>query len=433
MLEKIGINSVEELFSSIPEPIKLKKPLDLPEPLSELEVYRFLSDVSKKNTSLDNVVSFLGGGYYDHFIPAVVDYLASRGEFYTAYTPYEPEASQGTLEATFEYQTLICELTGMDISNASHYDGATATAEAVIMSLHKTKRKIVVISQTVNPITRDVIKTYLQNLDVKIFELPYCEGAISLREFNKLHLEDVSCVVTQNPNFFGIVEDLSEIFSLAKQKGVVSIVSVDIISLALLKPPSEYGADIVTGEGQPLGIELYFGGPGLGIMAAKNEFLRLMPGRIVGETTNKNGKRGFVLTIQSREQHIRREKATSNICSNEALMALRATIYLCALGKNGLAEVAKICLQKSHYLADKLTEFQNVKLPFTSPFFREFVVRFPKDVKEINKNLLKKGFFGGIDVGNFYPELKNHVLICATEKITKKNIDDFVDALSNIL
>ena len=336
MLEEIGVSCVDELFTDIPENIRLNRDLDLPEALSEMELIGHMRQLADKNISTGECACFLGAGAYDHYIPSVIQHLVRRQEFYTAYTPYQPEISQGTLQAIFEYQTMICRLTGMDVSNASMYDGATAVAEAAAMACRSTGRTDIIVAKTVHPQSREVLKTYSRFAGRQVVEWNYKDGRLDFEELEKLLSENTAAVIVQNPNFFGLIEDLSDLADMVHQNRSLLIVSCNPISLALLKPPGDMGADIVVGEGQPLGNPLSFGGPYLGFMAAKDKFMRRMPGRIVGETRDKEGRRGYVLTIQTREQHIRREKATSNICSNQALNALAAAIYLSALGKSGL-------------------------------------------------------------------------------------------------
>ena len=429
MLARAGFRTPDDLFRCIPAPLRLKRPLDVPGPLSEPEVVAELAALARKNTTVDDKVSFLGGGAYNHFIPSVVEQLASRSEFYTAYTPYQPEASQGSLQAFFEYQTMIAEICGMDVANASHYEGATALAEGVAMALDYTGRDRVLISSAVHPDYRAVLRTFLGRLDVRIDEIPAAAGATAPGDVESLATDDTAAVVFQSPNFFGIVEEGEALTRAAKSKGAMVVVAVDPVSLGLLKPPGHYGADIAVGEGQGLGVELAYGGPWVGFMAVRHEHVRKIPGRIVGQTVDAEGKRAFVLTLQAREQHIRREKASSNICTNQALLALRATIHLAYLGREGFREVADLCLQKAHDLADRIRGIPGFSLPFAGPFFKEFVVRTPKPPAELNRALLTKGFFGGVELGRWYPELADAWLLCVTERITKRDMDRFVDAL----
>jgi glycine dehydrogenase subunit 1 len=432
MLQALGIESIDELFRDLPEAIKLKGRLSLPGGLSEHEIYEVLRKLSYKNLELDQFISFLGGGCYNHLIPEALRELVSRCEFYTAYTPYQPEASQGNLQASFEYQTMICELTGMDVSNASCYDAATGIFEAVYIALAE-RKGAVVVSKTLHPEYRYVLRTYLKNLQVKFIEPPFGDSGTTDIEALKRIGEGISCVVVQNPNFFGYLEDMEEISRFAKARDALFIACVNPISLGVLKPPGEYGADIAVGEGQPLGIDPYFGGPGFGFIAARKEFLRRMPGRIVGQTTDLDGKIGYVLALQTREQHIRRSRATSNICTNHALMALQGAIYLALLGKSGLREVGEQMVYKSHYLAEGLRDVKGVRFPFDGSFFGEFVVSFSRDVDDILEGLLKVGIFGGISLKRFYPELGESLLISVTERITKPQMELFLERISRIL
>ena len=397
-----------DLFADVPESVRLKKLLPLPSPLSEPELLEELEQQSEKNSVAP---SFLGAGSYHHFIPSAVKHIVSRSEFYTAYTPYQAEASQGTLQTIYEYQSMVCELTGMDVANASMYDGATALAEAAFMACRITGRKELVVSSAVHPNYRQVLKTYCNAADLKLIEAPFNLKTGLTTDAWRL-TTDSACVILQQPNFFGNIETVSGLAEKIHSAGALFIVSADPISLGLLKAPGNYGADIVVGEGQALGNPQSFGGPGLGIFAARKEFLRQMPGRIVGATTDIEGKRGFVLTLATREQHIRRERATSNICSNEALCALAACVYLSLMGKNGLRKVAELCLQKSNYLKKSLGD--KVLWPNT-PGFKEFVVKTGKKV--------------GLDLGAHYPELKGAGVICVTELVKKAVLDDLVRGL----
>lgn len=423
MLAAIGVRGIPELFEAVPENVRLKRPLDLPVGLSELEVTKRLKALAKANVSAEDYVCFLGAGAYDHFIPAVVDSLLSRQEFYTAYTPYQPEISQGTLQAIFEYQSLICSLTGMDAANASVYDGASALAEAAVMACGATKRSEVLVARSVNPQGREVLKTYARFKGVEVKEFGYANGTVDINAIESMLSDNTAAVLVQTPNFFGIVEDIKAIADAAHRRGALLAASCDPIALAVIRAPGEAGADIAVGEGQAMGNPLNFGGPYLGFFAAKEELLRRMPGRIAGETVDRNGKRCFVLTIQTREQHIRREKATSNICSNEALCALAATIYLAAMGKQGLREAAEQCLNKSHYAYDALIATGRFKPVFDAPFFKEFAVRYDGDIKKLSARLLSNGIIGGYDLGRDYPELSGAYLVAVTEKRTKGEID----------
>jgi len=427
MLSEIGKNSIQELFADIPEKAHLKKKLDLPPALSEMELSAYMKDLSGRSFSLDEYTCFLGAGAYDHYIPSLVGNITSRQEFYTAYTPYQPEISQGTLQAIFEFQTMICELTGMEISNASMYDGATALAEAVTMACQQTRRNEVLIANTVHPESREVLKTYERFKGVKVIEIGYDNGRIDQNELQS-HLSDqTAAIIIQSPNFFGIIEDVEEIAELAHKNNSLLIVSADPISLAILKSPGESNADIVIGEGQSLGNPINFGGPYLGFMATSKQLMRKLPGRIVGETTDTEGKRAFVLTLQTREQHIRRDKATSNICSNQALNALAATVYMTVLGKQGLKDVAELCLHKAHYLNAQLIKSGKFKPVFSAPFFKEFLVESACQTDDLNNNLLSDKMIGGYSLKKDYPEFENGWLLAVTEKRTRQEIDRFVE------
>lgn len=423
MLADIGAGSIEELFADIPESVKLKKRLDIPNALSELELSAHMRELAGKNVNLDHYTCFLGAGAYDHYIPSVVTNLLSRQEFYTAYTPYQPEISQGTLQAIFEYQTMMCSLTGMDVSNASLYDGASALAEAAAMACEATKRKGIIVIRSIHPESREVLSTYARFKGLTLSECGIKNGVTDLQELREMLDNNTAAVLVQNPNFFGAIENIKEIAEIAHDNKSLLVVSCDPISLAILKAPGDMGADIVVGEGQALGNPLAFGGPYLGFMAAKKEFTRRMPGRIVGETVDRSGKRGYVLTLQTREQHIRREKATSNICSNQALNALAATIYLSVMGKKGLKRAAELSARKAHYAYRKLIETGLFTPVFDSPFFKEFMLVYHGDVEKLNKNLLEKKIIGGFSVDKFYPEFRGGYLVAVTEKRTKEEID----------
>ena len=435
MLETIGARSIDELFAMVPPELQLKRLLNLPGAFSELELTRLMGEITAQNTATTEMVSFLGAGCYDHFIPAAVDTLASHGNFVTAYTPYQAEASQGSLIAFFEYQTMIADLTGMDVSNASLYDGATACVEAIVMAASTGKRKRVIVPDTLHPETLETIRTYLANLDLEMVLLP-TGGKLDLNVLKAAIDDQTCCVLVANPNFFGNLEDVQVIGKIAHEAGALYIVSVDPISLGLLKRPVDYGADIVVAEGQSLGIPMSFGGPFLGIMACRESLLRKMPGRIVGQTVDRRGNRCWALTMQTREQHIRREKATSNICSNQGLMALRATIYLALVGPQGLKDAANLSLQKAHYLANQLTQHTPLKLAFPNvPFFKEFAVTLPDGVDADNllEQLAEAGFFGGVALGRWFPHSKQTLLIAVTEKRTKQELDVFVDVMGRML
>ncbi len=431
MLKAIGVDSIEALFADIPEGLRLGRDLEIPGPLSEMELTRHMDELGKKNGSLNEYISFLGAGSYDHYIPSVINHMLLRSEFYTAYTPYQPEISQGTLMSIFEYQTMICELTGMEVANASMYDGASAMAEAAFMACESKRRKKIVVADTVHPEYREVLQTYAGPLDIEVVIAPFTDGITDTAALAELVDDKTAGVIIQQPNFFGGLEKVTQISDLIHEKGGLYIAVVDPISLAILKPPGEYGADIVVGEGQSLGNPVSFGGPQLGFFACTGKFMRRMPGRVVGQTVDTSGQRAFVLTLQAREQHIRREKATSNICSNEALCALAATIYLSMLGKSGLAEVAGLCVQKAAYLKEELKKI-GVAPAFEAPTFKEFVVRTGRPVEEVNRELLQEKIIGGLDLGRFYPDLKNHMLICVTEKRTREEMASLVKAMAKI-
>jgi glycine dehydrogenase subunit 1 len=426
MLSAIGLKSIDELFKSVPENVKLKKGLNISPALSELEVTKRLKELADKSINTEDYACFLGAGAYDHFIPAVVGSLLSRQEFYTAYTPYQPEISQGTLQAIFEYQSMICELTGMDVSNASMYDGASSLAEAAIMACGAAKRQEILVARNVNPEYSEVLKTYARFRGISIKEFGSKDGHIDLNELEQNTSDETAAVIVQSPNFFGIIEDVSAAAEIAHKHSALLIAACDPISLSVLKSPGEAGADIAVGEGQAMGNALSFGGPYLGFFAAKESLLRRMPGRIVGQTTDRNGKRCFVLTIQTREQHIRREKATSNICSNEALCALAACIYLSLMGKEGLRKTAELCINKAHYAYDSLISTGRFKPLFNAPFFKEFAVKYDGDIKELNSQLLSERIIGGYGLGQSYPELSGGWLVAVTEKRTKGEIDKLV-------
>lgn len=434
MLAKIGVSSPEELFRSIPENLKLKKELNLPSSLTESELIHYFDSLEKKN-NYTKFLSFLGAGAYRHFIPAIVDYLSSRGEFISPYTPYQPEVSQGTLQIIFEFQTLICQLTGMDIANASLYDGASGAAEAVLMADRLKGKSKVLVARTLHPQYKRVIETYTRNLGIKVEEIRHTDrGEVDFEDLEKHLNKQTNAVVFQSPNFLGIIEDIRKISDLAHSHQALSIVVVaEPVSLGLLEAPGHLGADIVTGEGQSFGIPLSFGGPYLGFMGCLEEFIRQFPGRIVGQTEDVDGKRGFVLTLSTREQHIRRERATSNICTNQALCALRATIFLETLGKNGLKELAWQNIQKAHYALKKLSQVKGIKRKFNGNSFNEFVLEFSKGWTEVSESLMKKGIIGGLSLKNDYPELQNCVLFCVTEMHKKEEIDRLVADLKNAL
>ena len=430
MLKAIGVASVDDLFKHIPKELRPKS-FNIPEGKSEFEVIEYLKLLSRKNAT--NLTDFVGGGFYDHYIPAAVDALAGRSEFYTAYTPYQPECSQGWLQAIYEYQTVICELTGLDVSNASLYDGGTALYEATMMAVRLTGRKKIIVDSGVSLIYRTMLYSYTSNLSIEFIETPVVHGQ-SCREDIYKHLDDqTAAVIVQNPNFFGAVDDFSDIVQQVHKYGALAIASVYPVSLGMLKSPGEMGIDIATGEGQSLGIPLSFGGPYLGFIAVKKEHMRQLPGRIVGATVDKDNKRGYVLTLQAREQHIRRERATSNICSNEALCALRALIYASLLGKTGFQELAKLNYQKAEFTKAALDKVNGVKVKRSAPTFNEFTVCLPKNADEVVCQMINKGFACGFPLGRFYKGLDNYLLVAVTEKRTKEEIVQFANSLEAAL
>jgi glycine dehydrogenase subunit 1 len=433
MLEAIGVSSIEELFDQIPPEVRLERPLDLAPAHCEMELSQHLSNLASHNLHAANSVCFLGGGSYDHFVPAVVDAIASRGEFYTSYTPYQPEVSQGNLQVMFEYQTLICQLTGMDVSNASLYDGGNAAAEAVLMAMSATKRNgKVVVPASVHPEYRQILETYLASLDTELVTVPADDGATALSALEAAVDEETACVLVQHPNFFGSVEQTEDIAHIAHQKGALLIVAFDPISLGLLKRPGDCGADIAVAEGQSLGTPMQYGGPYLGIMACREKFVRRLPGRIGGETVDRRGRRCWVLTLQTREQHIRREKATSNICTNQGLFALRAAIYLATLGPQGLRETAELCVQKANYARQQIMQSDRFADAFSLPTFKEFVVRDQNNqVASMLQDAANQGILAGIPLQKWYPDLSDCFLVTVTEQRTKQQIDALANCLAN--
>jgi len=432
MLEAIGVDSIDDLFEDIPKALLLGRPLDLGEPMSELEVRRTMKELAGMNCSAETHVNFLGAGAYDHYIPSVVTHMAGRSEFYTAYTPYQPEISQGTLQVIFEYQTMIADLTGMDVSNASLYDGASAVAEAAMVACAVSKKNRILVSETVNPETREVLETYARFRGFDVETIPEKSGVTDLSKLSEMLDDETAGVVLQNPNFFGNLEELKDVKGMFTSKKTNFILSVDAISLGLFKKPSEYGVDIVVGEGQSFGNALNFGGPYLGFMATTKKNMRKMPGRVVGQTVDVDGKRAFVLTLQAREQHIRREKATSNICSNQALNAMIATAYLIAMGKEGLREAAVQSTQKAHYAYERICGLDRFEPAFDKPFFKEFAVKTDIDPETVRKALFQAGIMGGYGLDKAYPSYSDTLLFAVTEKRTKAEIDKLVEALEGI-
>lgn len=429
MLAAIGAASADELYSALPGEIRLREDLKLPPPLSEMEALAHLGDLAARNNHLREYPSFLGAGVYDHFIPSVVSHITGRSEFYTAYTPYQAEMSQGVLQSIFEYQTLICRLTGMGAANASLYDGASALAEAAVAACAATRRNKVLVSRSVNPHYRRVLQSYLEVRDLQMLELPLHEGATDNARLEDLLDDDTAALLLQQPNFFGLLEEMDAAAALARRHGALLVLSADPISLALCRAPAEYGADIVTGEGQSLGGAPSFGGPLLGFFAAKKELIRRIPGRIAGETVDGEGRRGFVLTLQTREQHIRRGRAISNICSNQALNALAAAVYLAGMGPAGLREVAGLSLQKAAYARERITALEGFAQAFPGVHFKEFAVRLPGDGGRLNRHLLEHKIIGGLDLEPLYPELGPAMLFCVTETKSRAQIDALVGAL----
>ena len=416
MLASLGLTSIDELFADIPA--KYRNPaLQLPPPLSELEIQRELGAMAARNRPLDSGPSFLGAGSYHHFIPSIVKALITRGEFLTAYTPYQAEASQGTLQVIYEFQSLISNLFGMEVANAGMYDGATSLAEAALMACRVTHRAKVGVLDTVSPAYTEVIRTYCQSQEIEVITADPDSPSIN---------SETACLVVQYPNFFGYIEDLGRLTDAAHQHGAMAVVSCDPIAVGMFQPPGHYGADIVTGEGQPLGIPTSYGGPYVGLFSCRQQHIRQMPSRLSGRTVDRDGNTGYVLTLQTREQHIRRERATSNICTNEALYALASTIYLAALGKAGLRQVAELCYHKAHYAAARIAELPAFSVPSSGTFFSEFIVECPKPPSEINQKLMDKNILGGLDVSDQIP---NGMLLCVTEMNTKEEIDSLVGAL----
>jgi glycine dehydrogenase subunit 1 len=434
MLERIGAGSVEDLFRNIPASLRLGRPLNIPPALAEMDLADHMQVLAARNQPAGAAVCFLGGGSYDHFVPAVVDAVAGRGEFYTAYTPYQAEASQGSLQAFFEFQTLICQLTGLDVANASLYEGGSAVAEAVLMAMTVTGRTgQVLVAQSVHPEYRRTLATYLANLEPRVVTLPTPQGFLDPDDVKKALTDQTACVVVQHPNFFGCLEEVKAIGEAARARGTLLVVSFDPISLGLLQRPGQYGADIAVAEGQCLGTPMGYGGPYVGLLACREQFVRKMPGRLVGQTVDRTGKRCWVLTLQTREQHIRREKATSNICTNQGLIALRATVYLAALGPQGLRETAELCTRKAHYAAGQLARVPGVRLRFDRPFFKEFTLEVSRPVPALLEELRSAGYHAGLHLGRWYPELDGCLSVAVTERRTRDEIDSLAAALADTL
>lgn len=435
MMATVGIQSIDELFADIPKEVRYQGTLPMSEALDEYALLRHMKELADRNANFDTHASFLGAGLYDHHIPVVINHVISRSEFYTAYTPYQPEISQGELQAIFEFQSYICELTGMKVANASMYDGATAFAEAAVLAAGATKRKKLVVSRAVHPEARQVLRTSADAWGLDVVEIDYNDGVTDHAKLAAAIDADTAAVLVQSPNFFGGIEDLGAIATLIHEAKGLLVVSANPLALGVLETPGKLGADIVVGDAQPLGIPASFGGPTCGFFAVAEPLMRRMPGRIVGQTVDRSGKRGFVLTLQAREQHIRREKATSNICSNQALLALCASVYLSVMGKEGMREVGELNIRKSRYAAAKLAAVAGADLAFNAPYFNEFVLKLPEgsSVQAVNAKLLDAGYLGGYDLGRDYPELAGHMLVAVTEKRSKTEIDQFASALEGCL
>ncbi len=430
MMAAIGIESVEELLTVIPQEVRLDAPLDLPPALSELELHDTLGGMADLNGSADRMASFVGGGMYDHFVPSAVGHLAGRSEFLTSYTPYQPEVSQGTLQGIYEFQTMICELTGLDVANASMYDGASATAEAALLARSATRRDRVLLAGGLHPHYAETVYTYAHGPGIEVETLPCTAGTLDPELLASALSDDTACVIVQHPNFFGCLESMGDLERIVHGAGALLVMAVDPISLGVIESPGAYGADIAVGEGQSMGNQVSYGGPALGFFAARDRFVRRMPGRIAGQTVDEENRRGFVLTLQAREQHIRRDKATSNICTSQQLNALMATIYLSLIGKAGLKQVAELCLHKSHYAAERIADLPGYELAFDRPFFKEFVVRTPASPGEIVTRLAGERLLAGIDLGRFPSlDLEDGLLVAVTERRTRAQIDRLVEAL----
>ncbi len=435
MLEKLDLSSLEDLLAPVPENVRLRRPLDLPPALSEPDLKRLLNGMAAKNKNLDAVVSFLGAGTYDHAIPSVVPHLQRRSEFVTSYTPYQPEVSQGMLQAIYEFQTMVCQITGLDIANASLYDGATAMVEAALLAVGPGGRGEVVISMGVDPQYRRVLHTYAHARGFTVKEVPTRNGVTSPEDLDAAVSATTAAVVIQQPNFFGCIEDMRAIEPVAhKGKAVFVATITEPASLSVLASPGEYGADIAVGELMSFGNTMSYGGPALGFMAARSKYMRLLPGRLVGQTVEEGGQKqtGYVLTLQTREQHIRRERATSNICTNQSLLAVGATIYLATLGKQGFRELGELCLQKAHYAFRQITALPGYKAAFSSPFFDEFVITAPVSAQRLQQHFEQAGIIGGYALRDGYPDMPNDMLFCVTETRSKEDIDYLVDVLKEV-
>ncbi|WJV20385.1 aminomethyl-transferring glycine dehydrogenase subunit GcvPA [Rossellomorea marisflavi] len=430
MLDSIGVDTVDALFEDIPEEVRFKGDYNIKKAKSETELVKELTALAAKNADLRSHASFLGAGVYDHYMPIIVDHVLSRSEFYTAYTPYQPEISQGELQAIFEFQTMICELTGMDVANSSMYDGGTSLAEAAMLSAGQTRRKKVLVSAAVHPESKDVLRSYAKGQYIDVVEIPHKDGVTDLEGLENLIGDDVAAVIVQYPNFFGRIEDLQAIEAISHGSKAMFVVSSNPLALGALTPPGKFGADIVIGDAQPFGIPSAFGGPHCGYFAVSKKLMRKVPGRLVGQTVDEDGVRGFVLTLQAREQHIRRDKATSNICSNQALNALAASVAMTALGKQGVKEMAIQNIQKAHYAKNAL-KAAGLEVAFEGPSFNEFVVKLKAPVRDLNLHLLQKGMIGGYDLGLTDETLANHMLVAVTELRSKEEIDAFAKELGD--
>jgi glycine dehydrogenase subunit 1 len=430
MLARIGVTTIEDLFDAVPASHRFPK-IDIPKPLSEMEIAAEMRALSEANDHAGDFALFRGAGAYHHFVPSVVNHILLRGEFYTAYTPYQPELSQGTLQATFEYQSMMCALTGMDAANASHYDGATSLAEAVTVALEaaRHKRNKIILSHAIHPQYREVVRTYHQGRDLRIVG---DSGRATQADLIDMLDENTAMLAVAYPNFFGQIDDFRELAQKVHAVGAILVMVVNPMALALLKSPGELGADIVVGEGQPLGVGLQFGGPYLGFFGTRSEYVRKIAGRIIGETVDQDGRRAYVMTLRPREQDIKREKASSNICTNQGLMALAASVYLALMGKNGLRHVAKLNYHKAHYAADQIDGLDGYSVNRDMPFFNEFVVKCPRPVADINAALIEAGIVGGYDLGQDYAHLKDHMLLCVTEMNSKDEIDVLVEELGKL-
>src|SRR6266571_2596198 len=435
MLTRLGLSTLEDLLAPVPENVRLRRPLELPPALSEPDLKRLLNGMAAKNQNLDNWISFLGAGNYDHAIPSVVPHLQKRSEFVTSYTPYQPEVSQGMLQAIYEFQTMICQVTGLDIANASLYDGSTAVVEAVFMAIGPGGRGEVVVSEGVDPQYRRVLRTYAHARGFSVKEVPTRNGVTSVEDLDAAMSPTTAAVVVQQPNFFGCIEDMTAIEPVAHRGKSIFITNItEPASLGILAPPADYGADIAVGEAMNLGNAISYGGPACGFIAARSKFMRLMPGRLVGQTVEEGGKKqtGYVLTLQTREQHIRRERATSNICTNQSLLAVGVSIYLAALGKQGFRELAELCLQKAHYAFRQITAIPGYAAAFSSPFFEEFAIRLPVSAQKLERHLEQSGIIGGYPLGKNYAGMEDCMLFCVTETRTKADIDLLVSALKEV-